>query len=270
MPQREENNYPKAIAISSGIMISLLVISFFMVIGKFEPEQLGTGGMVVNYGTAETGIGEDYMSVEEPSVDPNANNKKPDEVVPEQKITENTSNQSTDKEIQTQNTEDALAVNTKPQKTKTATPTPNTEDKKATPTVNQNALYKGKKKDGTGGGDGTGGEPGNQGSINGDPLTPFYGDGGSGYGNKPLPLSKFSNLVPPVDDGQRTGKIMVKIQVNKQGKIISATAGVRGTTFSDADLFRKCERTMLASSLNSIENGPDIRIFYVPFVFKVK
>lgn len=270
MINKEENNYPKAIAISSGIMVFLLVISFFIVIGKFDPEPLGMGGMVVNYGTSETGIGEDYMSVEEPSVDPNANNKAPDDVVKDQKVTENTSNQNTDKEIQTQNTEDALAVNTKPQKSANATPTPVSEDKKATPTINQNALYKGKKKDGTGGGDGTGGEPGNQGSVNGDPLTPFYGDGGSGYGNKPLPLSKFSNLVPPSDDGQKTGKIMVKIQVNKQGRIVSATAGVRGTTFTDPDLFRKCEQTMLNSRLNEIDNGPEIRIFYVPFVFKVK
>ena len=56
----EENNYPKAFAISTGIMGLLLALSFFMVISAFEPEeQPGMGGMVVNYGTSVTGMGTD-------------------------------------------------------------------------------------------------------------------------------------------------------------------------------------------------------------------
>ena len=91
MNTTEENNYPKAIAISSGIMAVLLAISFLIVINSFEPpEDIGMGGMVVNYGTAETGMGDDYTSIEEPSADPNANNKAPDKVVPEEKVTDNT------------------------------------------------------------------------------------------------------------------------------------------------------------------------------------
>jgi hypothetical protein len=267
--QKEENNYPKALAISTLLMGSFIALSFIWLIGKFDPnEELGMGGMVVNYGTSVTGMGTDYTSIEEPSMAPNANEKAPDKITPDP-TTKSTSSQLSDKNITTQDSEDAVSVNTKENKSN-ANPSSTQNDKPAQPSINPNALYKGNKNNATGKGDGTGTTPGNQGDIDGDPLAPFYGDGGSGYGNKALPLSNFRNLVKPDDDGQETGTIMVKIQVNKQGRIIGATAGAKGTTFSNDALYRKCELSMLNASLNTITNGPEIRIFYVPFVFKVK
>lgn len=266
---KEENNYPKALAISTALMGAFIALSFIWIIGKFEPnEELGMGGMVVNYGTSITGMGTDYTSVEEPSMAPDANGKKPDQITPDP-TTKSVSSQLSDKNITTQDNEDAVNVNTKETKSN-ANPSSTQDNKVEQPAINPNALYKGNKNNATGGGDGTGTTPGNQGDPDGDPLAPFYGDGGSGFGNKPLPLSKFTNLVKPEDDGQETGTIMVKIQVNKSGRIISATAGAKGTTFSNSTLYRKCENAMLGASLNPITKGPDIRIFYVPFVFKVK
>lgn len=269
MTTKEENNYPMAIAISAGIMGALLVLSIFWVISSFEAENVGMGGMVVNYGTSETGIGDDYTSIEEPSMDENANGKVPDKVTPDQTVTPNNSSQSTNQEIQTQNMENSLAINTKQQKSST-TPTTSTAEKIDKPVVNQNALYKGKKNNGTGQGDGEGGAPGNQGSVNGDPLAPNYGEGGSGNGNTPIPLSKFNNLIAPQDDGQKTGKIVVKIQVNRQGSVVSAQAGARGTTFSDAALYRKCEAAVKNATLDPTEKGPELRTANVVFNFKVK
>lgn len=266
----EENNYPKAIIISTMIMGLFIALSFIWVIGAFNPpEEAGMGGMVVNYGTSVTGMGTDYTSIEEPSMDENANNKMPDKITPEQQVTPTVSSQSSDKDIATQNTEDAVSINTKDKKSNSA-PTSAKETKPAEQAVNQNALYKGKKNNGAGQGDGTGNTPGNQGSINGDPLAPNYGEGGSGNGNSPIPLSKFNNLVTPKDDGQQTGKIYVKIQINRNGKVISATAGAKGTTFSDEELFRKCEKAVMGASLEKTETGPEIRTAVVVFNFKVK
>jgi hypothetical protein len=266
----EENNYPKAFAISTGIMGVLLALSFFMVIGAFEPvEEPGMGGMVVNYGTSVTGMGTDYTSIEEPSMDENANNKMPDKITPEKQVTPTVSSQMSDKNITTQNSEDAVSVNTKDQKSNNA-PTSAKETKPAEQAINQNALYKGKKNNGAGQGDGTGDTPGNQGSINGDPLAPNYGEGGSGNGNTPMPLSKFNNLVPPQDDGQKTGKIVVEIRVNRNGEITWARAGAKGSTLADAELKRKCENAILGASLDKITNGPASRTVFVVFNFKVK
>lgn len=266
----EENNYPKAFAIATLIMGAFIALSFFLVISAFKPdEEIGMGGMVVNYGTSVEGMGSDYTSIEEPSMDPNANNKLPDKITPEQKVTPTTSSQVDAKDIATQDLEDAVAVNTKPTKTTTA-PTAVTENKPAQPTINPNALYKGNKNNGKGQGDGTGSTPGNQGSVNGDPNAPNYGEGGSGNGNSPLPLTSFSNVKPINDGGQQTGKIAVTVIVNKSGKVISAVAGAKGTKFSDKTLFKLCEDAIMGATLDNMKPGLEGRNFIVIFNFKVK
>ena len=251
--QHEENNYPKAVAISTGIMAVLLIISFFIIVSRFKPaDEEGMGGMVVNYGTSVEGMGDDYTSIEEPSADPNANQKAPDKVTPEDKVTPNTSSEVTAKEIQTQNTEEAISVNTKKVKENNTAPTSAVEDKPAKPVINQNALYKGKKNTGTGKGDGTGTTAGNQGSINGDPLANNYGEGGSGFGNKPIELRQFANLVIPKDDGQVTGKIVIRIYFNRAGEITRAKQELKGSTTTDTKLVDKCIQAVLNSSLQRI------------------
>jgi len=271
MTHQEENNYPKAIAISTGIMAFLLGISFIIVIGSFQPEEeLGMGGMVVNYGTAAEGMGNDYTSIEEPSVAPNANQKAPDKVTPEEKVIPNTSNQTTDQDIQTQNTEESISINTKSKKPTNTNPTAATEDKETKHVINQNAIYTGKKNNGQGRGDGDGAVPGNQGSENGDPLTPNYGDGGSGFGNKPIELRRFSNLVIPKDDGQKTGKIVIRIYFNKAGNITKAVQQLKGSTTTDTELVNKCIQAVLSSSIIKAEAGGDNQTGLVTFNFGLK
>src|SRR3546814_15029825 len=62
----------------------------------------GTGGIIVNYGTSPEGMGDNYMSVDEPSMDPNANNALPDRVVPNETPQPVASQQASDKAIVTQ------------------------------------------------------------------------------------------------------------------------------------------------------------------------
>jgi hypothetical protein len=267
---KEENNYPKALAISTALMVCFLILSYFIAIGTFEPPvEAGMGGIVVNYGTSVTGVGSDYTSIEEPSSDPNANNKMPDKVVPTPEKPQETTTQASDKDIQTQTTEEAVSVNTK-KSTTSAAPTAATETKPAKPTINQNALYKGKANKGTGGGDGTGSTPGNQGSANGDPLSNNYGEGGSGFGDSPIALRRFTNLVTPSDDGQKTGKIAVRLSINKDGIVINAIPGVKGTTLNDRDLWEKCRLAVMGARLNQSDNAPDVQVGVVVFNFKVK
>jgi hypothetical protein len=267
---QEENNYPKALAIATVIMGLLIALSFFIAIGTFKPvEEAGMGGMVVNYGTSVTGMGTDYTSIEEPSADPNANNKAPDKVVPEQQQIQESIAQASDKEIVTQNTEEAVSINTKKTKS-TAAPNAAVEDKPAKPTINQNALYKGKANKGTGQGDGTGTTAGNQGSVNGDPLSNTYGEGGSGFGETPIALRRFTNLVTPKDDGQKTGKIAVRISINKEGIVINAVPGVKGTTLNDRELWQKCKEAVMGARLNQSSTAPDVQVGVVVFNFKVQ
>ncbi|WP_423146323.1 energy transducer TonB [Rubrolithibacter danxiaensis] len=272
MQYREENNYPKAVLFSTAIMAVCVLISYFIIIGLPVQEEVGTGGIVVNYGTVEEGMGTDYMSVEEPSVSPNANNTPPDKVVPNTEPQTTPSVESSDKTVVTQETEDAPVINTK-EKKPNSTPSTSPETKKpTTPVVNENALYKGKKNTGTGQGDGTGSTPGNQGDPDGDPLAPNYGQGGSGNGNVRLTLAnrRFVDLPAINDNGQSSGRIAVEIRVDKNGEVVYARAGAKGTTLSDLNLWRKCETAVLGSRLNQLESAPDVQVGVVVFNFKVK
>jgi hypothetical protein len=269
--REEENNYPKAFAISTAIMGVLLAISFFIIASKVEPEQVGTGGIIVNYGTAEIGMGDDYMSIEEPSSAPDANNTPPDKVITDKQEISDPVSEVSDKSIATQNTEDAPEIVTK-EKTTAKSPSVSPPAKENKPAVNQNALYKGKKNDGAGRGDGTGDIAGNQGSKDGDPLSPDYGEGGSGFGGVALDLKsrKFTNLTVPQDDGQKYGRVAVRIFVNKNGVVVNAIPGVKGTTLSDKAIWEKCRIAVMGASLNKLESAPETQIGVVMFNFKVK
>lgn len=269
---QEENNLPKAIGLSAAVMGLLVLIGFFVVFGGAP--RYGMGGIIVNYGTAEEGMGEDYMSVDEPSMDEQANNVQPDKVDPVEEVAPTPSQQVTEKVVATQDVEEAPAVPA-PKKEK---PVPanadvaTTEKKEAKPAVNPNALYKGKKNNATGKGDGTGSTAGNQGSKLGDPLASNYGEGGSGDGNMMLSIANRRFEVPPkIDDkGQQAGRVAVEFRVNRQGVVTHARAGVRGTTISNRALLEKCERAMMAARLNQLPNAPDSQTGVIVFNFKLR
>lgn len=269
--RQEDNNYPKAFAISTAIMGGLLIISFFIVASRVKEEEVGTGGIIVNYGTSEIGMGDDYMSIEEPSTAPDANNTAPDKVLTEDQKVSDPVSEVTDKSIATQNTEDAPEIVTK-EKSVAKAPSVSLPAKENKPTVNQNALYQGKKNNGSGRGDGIGDVAGNQGSKDGDPLSPDYGEGGSGNGGVALDLKsrRFTNLVIPKDDGQQYGRVAVKISVDRNGIVVGAMVIGKGTTLTDKTIWEKCRQAVLGASLNKLESAPDIQQGVVIFNFKVK
>jgi outer membrane biosynthesis protein TonB len=270
MEYREENNYPKAFA-ATGIILAVLIAACYFIVFQNPPKmEDGTGGILVNYGTVDEGMGSDYMSTEEPSVAEKANNTKPDKVTHEKPTEDKPTPQTSDKTVVTQNTEDAPEVAAPKKKPTNTVATPQPTKTPAKPTVNQNALYKGKATTGTGEGDGTGSKPGNQGKPTGTTLTNNYNGTGSGNGGN-LNLTQRSFVSrPSVDDGNRhSGKIVVDILVDKDGYVIQATAGARGTTISDAGLLQACEDAVRKSRFNSSDTAPDTQKGTMTFVFKV-
>lgn len=267
---QEENNYPKAFLLT-GIVLGLFLLLAYLLVFSMPPKQEeGTGGILVNYGTVDEGTGTDYMSMEEPSVAEKANKSKPDKVKPEATPNEEVSADNSDKKVVTQTTEDApeVAPNSKKPSNTVAT---KTDVKEAKPQINQNALYKGKKNDGTGEGDGTGSKAGNQGKATGTTLTNSYNGTGSGNGGN-LNMTQRSFLTKPnvTDDNHRAGKIVVDIRVDKNGNVVYARAGARGTTISNSELLQKCENAVLGAKLNASENAPDTQNGTVVFVFQVR
>ncbi|UKJ08941.1 energy transducer TonB [Solitalea lacus] len=280
---KEENNSGKAFMVTTTIYVVLVGICFWVhITNPYTPlQEQGEGGIVVNYGTSDVGMGTDYTSMEEPSISPNANNKIPEEKV--ENIAPTKPSEATKQEdaLITQDNEDAPAIKTAPDKVvKTEPKQPVTTTKTSTetakeqlPKVNPNALYKGKKtQSGIGGGDGTGNEPGNQGKITGDPNSTNYNGTGTGNGGVALTLEgrKFLSRPSIEDDGQQAGKVAVKITVDRDGNITAANAGARGTTISNTALWKKCERAVLQCKLNPINSGPETQIGMVVITFRVE
>lgn len=265
---QEENNMPKALGLSTAVMGLFVLIGFFIVFGGAP--RYGMGGIIVNYGTSEDGMGDDYMNVDEPSMSENANNVQPDKIDPNTTPVPTPSQQVTDKVVATQDMDDAPAVpkQEKPVQANADVATP--EKKESTPAVNPNALYKGKQNNATGRGDGTGSTAGNQGSNLGDPLASNYGEGGSGDGNMMLSIDNRRFEVPPkLDDrGQRPGRVVVEFRVNRRGEVTYAKAGRPGTTLSEPGLYEKCERAMMSARLNQLPNAPESQSGTIVFNFK--
>lgn len=268
--QKENSQRVKAIISTSVLHILLFTLCYFFYIKVQIPiEEIETGGVVINYGTSETGMGNDYTSMDEPAIGENISDEPI--VDPNRPNSPMESSTTADKDVLTQNTEDAPTVNDKNPSTsnKSNTSTATTTEP-AKPSVDQRALFKGKKNNGTGGGDGTGTTPGNQGATDGDPNSKSYeGGGGTGGNGVSLNLSgrKFISLPRIQDDGQTAGKVSVEITVDKNGTIVTAKAGARGTTISNASLWNKCEKAVLGAKLNAIANGPEIQAGSVIFTF---
>ncbi|WP_462266166.1 energy transducer TonB [Mucilaginibacter sp.] len=270
--RQQENNYPKAFLATSVILGLVMALSYFLVFKAPVKEQEGTGGILVNYGTVDEGMGDDYMSTEEPSVAENANHSKPDKVTPTPPTEQPAQTERSEKNVVTQNTEDApevAATSKKPSQT-IATNTP-TKPVQAKPAVNQNALYKGKTNNGTGEGDGTGNKPGNQGDPNGSTLTPDYGKGGGGGDGSSVSLPNRTNVYKPTLTVDRSvqGIVVVDIIVYKDGSVSYAQAG-RGTTVSSASIIQKCEDAAKKLRFSASENAPDQQRGKMVFRFKTQ
>src|SRR5690606_38991976 len=106
----------------------------------------------------------------------------------------------------------------------------------------------------------------------GEPLTSYYDSTDYGTGGVALSIAgrRFITIPKITYDGQESGKVVVEIRVDKNGNVIAAKAGARGTTLPDRDLWDKCENAALGSRFNTLESAPETQIGYITFNFKVK
>ncbi|HEK22176.1 MULTISPECIES: energy transducer TonB [unclassified Mucilaginibacter] len=266
MNYREENNYPKAFAATGLILGIVIALCYFIVFQMPVKQEDGTGGILVNYGTVDEGMGSDYTSTEEPSVAEKANKTKPDKVTPAPPTEEKTEAEQSDKNVVTQNNEDApeVTANSKAP-SKTVSTTPNKTEAK--PTVNQNALYKGKTNTGTGEGDGTGSTPGNQGKTTGTTLTDNYNGTGSGNGGNSLNARSFVRAPAKPTVSNIEGRVVIEFRIDKDGNVVYAGVG-RGSTLIEGDVVDKCIQAVKNAKVSPSAGASDQQTYRQTFVFK--
>jgi len=267
MDYREDNNYPKAFLATGLILVVIAAMCYFIVFITPPKPIEGTGGILVNYGTSDQGMGNDYTSTEEPSVAEKANHTQPNKVTPSPPTEQKPQVDNSDKKVLTQNNEDAPTVAANSKKTSN---TVATEAKKtvAKPVVNQNALYKGKTNNGTGAGDGNTNTPGNQGSPNGSTLTNNYN--GTGSGNGGIGLGNRTWISPPAKPkaSNISGKVVVDWIVDKHGNIVQVSSG-RGTTITDNGLIDRCLDAVRNARVSADDNAPENQQQHTVFIFKL-
>ncbi len=92
----------------------------------------------------------------------------------------------------------------------------------------------------------------------------------SGFVESPVGLENRRFVVPPKIEniGKYSGKVAIEVRVDCDGKVISARAGVRGTTISNNTLYEQCERAVLGTQLNRIDKASPVQTGVIVFNFK--
>lgn len=283
----QKKSEKKSLVITIVLNVLLLLVLFFFGMTYFDPPK--ENGIAINFGTSDVGSG-------------NVQPTKPVQTAPKQETTPEESNpqpeqsQKAQDEAVTQNTEQAPVINkddnkikseevTKPKKEIKPTEKPEKEPKKDKPKKTPdpkpekstsdavNSILNGEKSEGEAQqGEGNDNQNGDKGDPDGDPnASSYYGQGKGidGDGNYRLGGRKALNKKKYVQDCNETGTVVVEIKVNRQGKVIHANPGAKGTTNTSNCLMNPAKRAALATKFNSDANAPSIQTGFIIYEFKL-
>lgn len=122
------------------------------------------------------------------------------------------------------------------------------------------------------GGEGDDNKSGDKGQLDGDPYASSYfggpgsGSGGVGYGLNGRGRATYNTLK---QDCNEAGMVIVKIVVNRNGNVIEAEPGVRGTTNTTDCLLEPARKIALSHKWAPDQNAPAKQIGFVKVNFKL-
>ncbi|MGB5699277.1 energy transducer TonB [Muriicola sp.] len=122
------------------------------------------------------------------------------------------------------------------------------------------------------GSEGDDSKPGDKGQLNGDPYaTSYYGSPGSGSGTGGYGLNGRSlvNQGKVQQECNEEGRVVVRIVVDRNGKVIEATPGVKGTTNNNPCLLEPARKTAFLHSWNLDSKAPNQQVGFVVVNFKL-
>jgi outer membrane biosynthesis protein TonB len=115
-------------------------------------------------------------------------------------------------------------------------------------------------------------KPGDKGQPDGDPYaTSYYGSPGSGSGAGGYGLSGRSLVTKGKvrQECNQEGRVVVKIMVDRNGKVVNATPGVKGTTNNHPCLLEPAKKTAFLHKWNLDSKAPSQQIGFVVVNFKL-
>lgn len=269
----ETKHEKKSFTITVIIHVILILLLIFFGLTYLDPPP--ESGIAVNFGTSEVGSG-DVQPKEPVKSAPKQSTPDPQPVKPEPVI---------EKEVVTQEKEEAPVIEKKKKEPPVETKQPEKPKEEPKPVKKPepkpdkstndalSSILNGPEKDGKAtGGEGNDNQAGDKGSPDGDPnASSYYGQGAGldGDGNYRLGGRKALNKEKFVQDCNESGIVVVRIEVNRQGQVISATPGVKGTTNNAACLTDPARRAALATRFNSDSNAPARQVGTIIYNFKL-
>jgi hypothetical protein len=264
MKYLETEHEKKSFAITTAIFVVLLLLCFFFGMTYMDPPP--ENGIAINFGTTEFGSG-DIQPTEPVASAPQPSESAPDPTP----VTE---------DVITQDETDAPVITKekpKPEKPKEKQPEKPKKEPAPTPSKSTtdalNSLINGPKSDGKAqGGEGDDDKAGDKGSPDGDPYASAYygGGGGNGSGKKyGLNGRSIVSTGKVQQDCNEEGTVVVKIEVDKTGRVVKTTPGVQGTTNNASCLLKAARETAFKYRWNLDEKAPNTQIGFIVVNFKL-
>lgn len=259
MPILNTKHKRKSAAITTIILLLLLFVIFNFGMTYLDPPE--EYGLAINYGDSYVGSGEPVERTKRVSI-PKVVEKEevvqevietPKEILKEEIITDDTVKDVPVVEKKEENKAPVKEVVKKEIAKEKPKPKPSKETKDAL-----NNLLNGNSSDGKAKGEGDDKKEGVKGNEKGDPdSNKYYGNTGSGSGGN-YNLAGRKALSKPIErpDCQEEGIVVVRITVDKNGKVISAIPGVKGSNNTAACLLKPAKEAALRTTWNADDKAP--------------
>lgn len=289
------NSERKSLVITTILTTAIVIALFLLGLHYMEPPE--ESGIAINFGTSEMGAG-DYQSPQPVKTAPSEDNTtQSTKVEAVESQPEANSSTKLEDDIVTQEKEEAPVIEKKAKqpkpdastekeqpKTETTEKTTETtekevEEKKPDPKPDQsttdalNSILNGSQHDGGAGqGEGDDNRAGDKGDPDGDPNAKSYygqGKGLDGDGNYRLGGRKALNKKTYVQNCNESGVVVVEIKVNREGKVVRATPGVKGTTNTSSCLLDPARRAAQETTFNVDEKAPSVQTGYIIYEFRL-
>lgn len=260
MPVLDTKHKRKSAAITIVILLFLLFVIFNYGMQYLDPPE--EYGLAINFGNSEIGSGEPVVKTKKVSIS-KVNEKQEvvqevketlKEIIKEEIITDDITKDvpvvEKVKEVKKEPVKEVVKKEIPKEKPK---PKPSKETTDAL-----NSLLNGDSNNGEPRGEGDDTNQGVKGNAKGDPdANKYYGNTGSGSGgNYNLAGRKALSKPKKQPDCQEEGIVVVRIQVDKTGKVIYALPGVKGTTNSADCLLKPAREAALNTTWNVDDNAP--------------
>lgn len=272
-----DTKHKRKSALITAIILMLLIFGIFNYGMEYldPPEEYG---VAINFGTSEVGSGEPVEKikkisapkiVEQQEVIEEEVKETPKEIIKEEIITDDTSKDvpivEKVKEVEKEPVKEVVKETVKKEIPKPK-PKPSKETQDAL-----NNLLNGNSSDGKPKGEGDDKEVGVKGKENGDPSSnKYYGNTGSGSGgNYNLAGRKALSKPKEQPDCQEEGTVVVRIQVDRNGKVVYAEAGVQGTTNSSPCLLKPAKEAALKTKWSVSSKAPANQVGTIIYKFSL-